>query len=463
MLNHFNFEKFKGKILITNDLGRFHFLNEKEFSDLLTNKIDSKSELYTKLKKDYFILESKTDLINDELIYAIRDMKNYVMMGPSLHIFAVTNICNINCIYCQARDHQSESAGYMTLDTGCKAIDLALQSPASSLTFEFQGGEPLLNFDVIKGMILYAEDHKGTKTIDYTMVSNLLALTEDKIAFLKNYNVSVSTSMDGPKTVHDNNRRAGVNKSSFDFMERGLKRLQDEGISGGAIETTTRYSLSYPKEIIDAYRNHGICGIFLRPLTPLGFAAEEWEKIGYTPEEYLNFYRNALDYIIEINRKGDFFPEYLAGYFLKKILGNFAQNYMELRSPCGATMGQLSYYYNGDIYTCDEGRMISEAGKYLFKLGNVYETTYDDLIKNPVCKATAIASVIETIPSCSDCVFQPYCGVCPVVTYAMEGDIFPKHPHGYRCKIYKGIQKLLFEKIMDDDKEIIDVLNSWVN
>ncbi|ETP70996.1 arylsulfatase regulator (Fe-S oxidoreductase), partial [Lachnospiraceae bacterium JC7] len=245
MLNHFNFEKFKGKILITNDLGRFHFLNEKEFSDLLTNKIDSKSELYTKLKKDYFILESKTDLINDELIYAIRDMKNYVMMGPSLHIFAVTNICNINCIYCQARDHQSESAGYMTLDTGCKAIDLALQSPASSLTFEFQGGEPLLNFDVIKGMILYAEDHKGTKTIDYTMVSNLLALTEDKIAFLKNYNVSVSTSMDGPKTVHDNNRRAGVNKSSFDFMERGLKRLQDEGISGGAIETTTRYSLSY--------------------------------------------------------------------------------------------------------------------------------------------------------------------------------------------------------------------------
>ena len=56
MLNHFNFEKFKGKILITNDLGRFCFLNEKEFSDLLTNKIDSKSELYTKLKKDYFRL-----------------------------------------------------------------------------------------------------------------------------------------------------------------------------------------------------------------------------------------------------------------------------------------------------------------------------------------------------------------------------------------------------------------------
>ncbi len=463
MLNHFNFEKFGKKILITNDFGRYQFLSETEFSAFITNELDPGTELYARLRKNYFILERKTDLLNDELLYGIRDMKNYVMFGPSLHIFAVTNICNINCVYCQARDHASKFAGYMSLETGCKAVDLALQSPAENLTFEFQGGEPLLNFDVIKGMILYAEAHKGAKKICYTTVSNLLALTEDKIDFLKQYNVSVSTSMDGPKHVHDNNRKAGVNKSSFEVMEKGLKKLQDEGISGGAIETTTRYSLDYPEEIVDAYRNHGITGIFIRPLTPLGFAAEDWTRIGYTTKEYLEFYQRALDYIIEINHRGEYFPEFLAGYFLKKILGNFAQNYMELRSPCGATMGQISYYYNGDIYTCDEGRMISEAGKHGFRLGNVYESTYESLIQNPVCKATAIASVVETLPSCSDCVFQPYCGVCPVVTYALEGDIFPKQPHGFRCEIYKGIQKMLFAKLAEANEEVLDVFRSWVN
>lgn len=462
MLNHFNFEKFNGKVLITNDLGKYHFLTETEFAAFITNKLDPGSDLYAELKNDFFILERKTDLLSDALLYGIRDMKNYLMFGPSLHIFAVTNICNINCIYCQARDHASESAGYMSLETGCRAIDLALQSPADNLTFEFQGGEPLLNFDVIKGMILYAEEHKGTKKIGYTTVSNLLALTEDKIEFLKQYHVSVSTSMDGPKHVHDHNRKAGVNRSSFAAMEKGLKRLQSEGISGGAIETTTRYSLDYPEEIVEAYRTHGIPGIFIRPLTPLGFAAEDWSRIGYTTREYLDFYQKALDYIIEINRSGEYFPEFLAGYFLKKILGNFAENYMELRSPCGASMGQLSYYYNGDIYTCDEGRMISEAGKYGFRLGNVYESTYESLIQNPVCKATAIASTIETLPGCSDCVFQPYCGVCPVVTYAMEGDIFPKQPHGFRCEIYKGIQKILFTKLEEADEEVLRVFRSWV-
>lgn len=462
MLNHFNFEKFNGKVLITNDLGNYQFLSETEFSDFITEKLMTGSGLYERLKRDGFLLESRADFLNDEMIYKLRDMKNYVMSGPSLHIFVLTNICTINCIYCQARDHSSDSAGYMTLETGCKAIDLALQSPASDLTFEFQGGEPLLNFDVIKGMILYAEEHKGTKKINYTTVSNLLILSNDKIEFLKKYNVSVSTSMDGPKFVHDHNRRAGMNKSSFEYMERGLKKLQNEGISGGAIETTTRYSLNYAKEIVDTYRNHGIAGIFIRPLTPLGFAAEEWARIGYMPEEYLEFYKNALEYIIEINQKGECFPELLAAYFLKKILGKYAQNYMELRSPCGAAMGQLSYYYDGDIYTCDEGRMISEAGKYAFRLGNVNKSSYEDLIQNPVCKATAIASVVETLPRCSDCVFQPYCGVCPVVTYAMEGDIFPKSPHGFRCEIYKGIQKILFSKIMEADEAVMKVLYSWV-
>lgn len=56
MLNHFNFDKFNGKVLITNDLGKYHFLSEDEFSDYVTERLDTKSELYASLKNDYFLL-----------------------------------------------------------------------------------------------------------------------------------------------------------------------------------------------------------------------------------------------------------------------------------------------------------------------------------------------------------------------------------------------------------------------
>ena len=136
-------------------------------------------------------------------------------------------------------------------------------------------------------------------------------------------------------------------------------------------------------------------------------------------------------------------------------------NYMELRSPCGAATGQLCYYYDGNIYTCDEGRMVAEMGDPLFRLGTV-DSDYDELIESPVCKATLAASVLESLPSCSDCVYQPYCGVCPVVTYAIEKDIFPKSPNGFRCTINKGIQDFLFEILKNNDETVINILYSWI-
>jgi hypothetical protein len=102
------------------------------------------------------------------------------------------------------------------------------------------------------------------------------------------------------------------------------------------------------------------------PLTRLGKANENWKNIGYKAEEFLEFYKKSLDYIIQKNREGIFLSEGHSNIFLKKILLNQPVNYMELRSPCGGAIGQLAYYYDGDIYTCDEGRMLSEMGNDSF-------------------------------------------------------------------------------------------------
>ena len=82
--------------------------------------------------------------------------------------------------------------------------------------------------------------------------------------------------------------------------------MRKAGLQIGAIETTTRFSLKYPREIVHAYIDMGFESIFIRPLTPLGKAAKSWEKIGYTSEEFIGFYRQALDELIEINKKGRF-------------------------------------------------------------------------------------------------------------------------------------------------------------
>ena len=68
---------------------------------------------------------------------------------------------------------------------------------------------------------------------------------------------------------------------------------------------------------------------------------------------------------------------------------------------------------------------------------------------------------MESLPGCSDCVYQPYCGVCPVVGYAQHGTIFPQRAGDYRCAIYKGILDLLFGYLTLGDGRTLDLLQSW--
>ncbi len=479
MLNYFNFERFhQDCILITNDFGRFAFLTDNQFktfvleaeksskgmedtASLGDGEIQKQQELREKLKKKLFFMSREEALLKSDLPDFLRDMKGYLFSSTSLHIFVMTNVCNMACVYCQAQDRASKMSGFMCAETGKKAVDLAFQSPSRSLTFEFQGGEPLLNFDIVREIVLYSEKTKGKRDVLYTMVSNLILLDEEKIGFLREHQVHVSTSLDGPKALHDKNRIIRKGGSSYDVVTFGIRKLREAGIFSGAIETTTRYSLEHPREIIDAYLENGMHEIFLRPLTPLGMAANDWEKIGYSIDEYLVFYREAFRYILELNKRGVFFRELFSVYFLKKILRHYAENYMELRSPCGGAIGQMAYYYDGSIYTCDEGRMISESGDRSFCLGDV-DDDYDMLMTSPVCRTLISASIVECLPGCETCVFQPYCGVCPIVTYKMEQNIIPQSSHGYKCALHYGTMKMLFEYIRENREGELELFKRWI-
>lgn len=463
MINYFNFEKRGQKYLITNDFGKYQFISENTFKELISDSVKDGNVEKSKLIENGFIYETSTEGFVKNNIPLLHSMKGYCMQGTALHIFAVTNKCNLDCVYCQAHSKTSKLDNSMSTTIGKKAIDFSLQSPNKHLTFEFQGGEPLLNFDVIKEMINYSKKVKNDKEIEYTIVSNLIDMDDEKLQFLIDNDVHICTSLDGPKEVHNSNRPCRNGSGSYDIVIEKIKKYKNFGININAIQTTTNISLKYPKEIINQYLSIGINNIFLRPLTPLGMADASWKKVGYSAEEFMIFYKKAFDYIMQLNLKGTYFSELHAAYFLKKILCNYSDNYMELRSPCGASVGQMSYYYNGNVYTCDEGRMLFEMGDNSFFLGNVLKDSYKDAITSSVCSAVCKASIIESLPKCAQCVYQPYCGVCPVVNYAATNNLYYKNKKDFRCYVYRGIMDIIFQILEENDEQKINVLKSWIN
>lgn len=461
-LNYFNFKEFEGQVLLTNDLGGHIFVSPNDFKKIVQKDIDLESELGRQLIEKNMVYDDTNLEYSSLLKHDVRRIKGHVTMGTSLHIFVVTTACNMRCVYCQANNGVTCPSLYMSAEMAEKAVGIALQSPSRYLSFEFQGGEPLLNFDIIKHIVEYTETHKGKHEIKYNVVSNLTLITDEMLDFFIEYNFGISTSIDGPETVHNSNRMFADGSGTYNKVVESIRKIREKGIHIGAIQTTTKKALPYPRETVRAYKELGFESIFLRPLTPLGKATLNWSEIGYTPEEFLAFYTQALDELIKINLEEGFFKEDHAAILLSRMNGNFV-NYMELRSPCGASIGQLAYYADGDIFTCDEGRMLHEMGDHTFRLGNVFESSYSDIINSGVCKTVCASSILETIPTCCDCVYQPYCGTCPVVNYAKAQDIIEKEPRSYRCKIYSGMLDYLFKQLLTGNANVINILNTWGN
>lgn len=370
--NYFNFKQWKDQYLLTNEFGKYIFLGKEDFKYLINKQYEKLSrDVQVQLQEKFFIYDVKDDVFIEQVLNSYRDHKQYLFSATSLHIFVLTNACNMCCVYCQAQDSAQEKKGKMDRETAKKAVDIALQSPNQYLTFEFQGGEPLLNFEIIKFIVEYSQEKKNDKVITYSLVTNTLLLQEEMLDFFEKYPISVSTSLDGDQKIHDGNRPQITGEGTFRFVSSNIRKMKQRGIRTSAVETTTKRSLKSPEKIINTYRDLGLYHLFIHPLMPLGYAKEHWSEIGYKPEEFLEFYRQVIQILLEYHKNGIFMSEGHARIFLRKILTGYSENYMELRSPCGAGIGQLAYYYDGNIYTCDEGRMVAEMGDPMFCLGNV--------------------------------------------------------------------------------------------
>jgi len=452
--------------IIVNELGDFLIIPTGTTERIITkrfSKIDSQ-ELYGDLIANFFISEERIPALINIAATRYRTKKSFLDNFTSLHIFVISLRCEHTCHYCQvSRASQDKNAFDMKRLHIDKGIEFMMHSPNPKVTMEFQGGEALLAFE----NIIYAveqtkiEAKKRGKSVTYVICTNLAPVTSEILMFCKENNILISTSLDGPDYIHNQNRHRPEN-NSYQLAVSGIQKCRELlGVdSVSALLTTTTLSLDYPTEIVDEYFNLGFRNIFLRPISPYGFATHNEKKNKYQTSRFLEFYKKALHRIIEYNLNGEFFREDYATIILKKILTPFPINYVDLQSPAGMINNVIVFNYDGKVYATDEARMLAEMKDFTFQLGDLESSSYEDIFYGEKVFEFSEAWTNESLPGCSECAFQNYCGADPVFNYATQGNIFGHRPTSAFCHKNMEIIRYLFE-LMDSDKKIENVLRNW--
>jgi His-Xaa-Ser system radical SAM maturase HxsB len=418
--------------IIVNEVGEYLFLNNDEFNSFVTHALDQSSDVYYNLKSKHFLFDSDSAAPFELLVAKYRTKKAHLAGFTKLHIFVISLRCEHSCHYCQVSRVSADRALYdMSPQTATRALDLVFRSPADFIKIEFQGGEPLLNFERIIQVVEDAERRSGKtgKVVEFVVTTNLALITDEMLEFFRQHNVVLSTSLDGPEFIHNANRPRPGNNSyqlTIQNIQRARAALGYDKVS--ALMTATQLSLSHAREIIDEYVQNGFQSIFLRSLSPYGFALKTAKSIGYTGEDFLLFYKEAFDYILELNRQGINLVETYAQILLTKILTPFATGYVDLQSPAGAGIGVAVYNYDGDVYASDESRMLAEMGDEQFKLGNVHRDSYEEIFGGEALRTITASSCVESMPGCADCAFQTFCGADPIFNYATQGSLVGHRP-----------------------------------
>lgn len=459
----FHFQPVGGKEILTNDLGDYLFLPRGSVQRIVNREITPSEDLYKDLLASFFISETPVPHSLDNMATRLATRKSFLDGFTALHIFVMTLRCNQNCIYCQASSRDSSLKGCDMKESDLMAaIDLMFRSPAKHLTMEFQGGEPTLVSELIQKGILYAEQKNQVecRQMTYVICSNSVNVSYEFLDFCKRYNVVFSTSLDGPEYLHNHNRGK---TDSYQKVIAGIAKIRAAlgADKVSALMTTSEDSLRYPHEIIDSYRENGFHSIFLRALNPYGLARDNNDWPAYF-DAFVEFYKQALEYILELNKQGEGFVEEFTTLIIRKILTPFPIGFVDLQTPAGIINGVIVYNYDGYVYASDESRMLAENKDFTFRLGKISDK-YEDLFYGKRAQELSRIWATECIAGCSECAYQSICGADPVRNYSTQGDAYGYRPDSTICRKNKAIIEYIFKLLDERTEEVLPIFMNWVS
>ncbi|PTX05513.1 His-Xaa-Ser system radical SAM maturase HxsB [Achromobacter mucicolens] len=444
--------------------GDYLFLSVEHAQLLMSGRI---SQLPLPLQADLkagFFIGSRDGLGSRRLLVSRQSARRETVTGgASLHVIVPTLLCEHSCQYCQVSRSLSDSGYSMSQTDLFAACDSVFESEAQALTVEFQGGDPLLRFDLVEAAIRRIHDRNATekRALRFVIASTLHQLTPEICDFLAKYGVFLSTSIDGPAKLHNRNRPCS-GRNAYERTLEGIKlaraKLGHDAVS--ALMTTTKASLSYPEAIVDEYVDLGFQDVFIRPLSSYGFAKRNQTLLGYRPEQFSAFYTRALDRVLHWNRKGVELREVYASIILNKILSPFDSGYVDLQSPTGAGQSVLVYNYDGYVYPSDEARMLAETGDTSFRLGPI-GSGMSTIQRSGVFQRMVNASLVERMEGCQTCAYQNFCAPNPVDAQAQFGNMETPSVETEHCHRHQWLFDYFFTLLKDADGDLLDLFHAW--
>lgn len=410
-----------------------------EIEKPITLSEEIKNEIEIELvKKGYNIndikecIEDMQELINMEELFTkdtyetyVRDFKarKTVVKALCLHI---AHDCNLACKYCFAEEGEYHGRrAMMSFEVGKKAIDFLLANSGNrrNLEVDFFGGEPLMNWQVVKQIVEYGRSKEAEfdKKFRFTLTTNGMLLNDEIMEFANREMSNVVLSLDGRKEVNDAMRPTRGGKGSYDVIVPKFKEFakQREGIKDYYIRGTfTRNNLEFSKDVLH-FADLGFRQTSMEPV--VGEEDEtyaiRWEDVDKVKEEYDIL---AKEYI-KRKKEGRGFNFFHFNIDLKQ-----GPCVAKRLSGCGSGTEYLAVTPWGDLYPCHQF-----VGKEEFLLGNV-DT---GIVKNNICDEFKLCNVYAK-PKCRDCFARFYCsGGCAANSYSFKGNITDTYDIG--CELQK--------------------------
>jgi len=419
---NFQARRLKGAWFLSNPAGGWLMVNDDEYEHLLSVAVPW--TLFRKAEQRHLIL---TEANMESFFDSYRRWTTPHFRHPTHHIIVSTLRCNLACTYCHvAVVAPSSGPEYdLTTATADAILEFALNSKAEAQSFEFQGGESLLNKDVLFHAIPRIKDayRAAGKDVSISIQTNATLLNDHLAAFFREYDVSLGTSVDGPQSVHDAQRVFVGGRGSYETVTKKAAKYDLP-----VLPTVTNNSLAAWTEIVDMQLAKGTKTVTFQNVYPINSAASNWSKVGISAASFLEIYDSVVEYLRSLWTEGYYPLERRFRLALRKLYTGRDVDYADFGNPCGMIHSQIAYHLNGDIYTCDEGRDFPE-----FKLGNVSTDEYDEVIFGQRARQLKTLS-LPNDPECLTCAYRPVCTTCPVYERAATGELRSAHAGTDKCR-----------------------------
>ena len=424
--------------------GAVHAVDDIAYDIISMYETNSKEDIIKAMCDKYLSREDVTEKDIDECFEQVTELKNQgklfvpdtfapmagelkrktsgVIKALCMHI---AHTCNLNCSYCFASQgkYHGERA-LMSFETGKRALDFLVENSGTrrNLEVDFFGGEPLMNFEVVKQLVAYARsiEKEKNKHFRFTLTTNGVLIDDDVIDFANREMSNVVLSLDGRKEIHDRFRVDYAGNGSFDKIVPKFQKLVDaRGHKDYYMRGTFTHANPDFLKDIQAMLDLGFTELSMEPVVCA--KGDEGELLESDMPILFDQYEKLSELMIKREKEGKPFTFY---HYMIDLSGGPCI-YKRI-SGCGSGTEYMAVTPWGDLYPCHQF-----VGEEAFKLGDIWNG-----VTNKETHCDFANCNVYARPDCRDCWAKLYCsGGCAANAYHSTGSVTGVYKYG--CELFR--------------------------